>query len=150
MTGVLTRRGEGHSHRGKKATKTGAETGARGRWEPPGAGRGKEGCSPGASGGGMTLLTPRFCPSGFQNGERTNFSCFSFLRFFIKMWTIFKVFLQFVTILILCYVVFFFFFFSHKACGIFSPWPRIHLAPPALEGGVLTTGQPRKSQFLLF
>ena len=32
----------------------------------------------------MTLLTPRSCTSGFQNGERTNFYCFSFLRFFFK------------------------------------------------------------------
>ena len=37
-------------------------------------------------------------------------------------------------------------FFGHKACGILSPWPGIELAPPALEGKVLTTGPPGKSQ----
>ena len=49
------------------------------------------------------------------------------------MWTIFKVFIEFVTIL-LCFM---FWFFGHEACGI--------LAPCVLEGEVSTTGRPGKS-----
>ena len=41
-----------------------------------------------------------------------------------------------------------FWFFGPEACGILAPWPGIELAPPALEGKVLTTGSPGKS--LLF
>ena len=37
-------------------------------------------------------------------------------------------------------------FFGHKACGISAPGPGIEQAPPALEGEVLTTGPPGKSQ----
>ena len=36
------------------------------------------------------------------------------------------------------------------ACGILVPRPGIRLAPPALEGGFLTTGPPGKSPTLLF
>ena len=36
-------------------------------------------------------------------------------------------------------------FFSSEACGILAPRPGIELAPPALEGEVLTTGPPGKS-----
>ena len=71
---------------------------------------------------------------------------FLFLFFFLKiilMWTIFKVFIEFVTILLLFYV--FFWFFGHEACGILAPRPGIEPAPPALEGEVLTTGPPGKS-----
>ena len=53
--------------------------------------------------------------------------------------TIFKVFIEFVTILFLFYV-------GHEACGIIAPQPGIEPAPPALEGKVLTTGPPGKSQ----
>ena len=38
-----------------------------------------------------------------------------------------------------------FWIFSHEACGIFTPWPGIEPAPPALEGEILTTGPPGKS-----
>ena len=57
------------------------------------------------------------------------------------MWTIFKVFIEFVTILLL------FWFFGCKACGIPIPAPRpgMEPAPPVLEGEVLTTGPPGKS-----
>ena len=37
-------------------------------------------------------------------------------------------------------------FFSWDACGILGPWPGIEPTPPALEGKVLTTGLPGKSQ----
>ena len=39
-------------------------------------------------------------------------------RFFFKMWTIFKVFIELVTVLLLFYVLG---FFGHKACGILAP-----------------------------
>ena len=35
--------------------------------------------------------------------------------------------------------------FGQEACGFLAPQPGIKLAPPALEGGVLTTGLPGKS-----
>ena len=58
------------------------------------------------------------------------------------MWTIFKVFIEFATILLLFYI---FWFFGHKACGILAPRPGMEPAPPALEGEALTTGPPGKS-----
>ena len=70
------------------------------------------------------------------------------LFFFFKislMWTIFKVFIDFVTILLLFYV----WFFGRDACGILVPRPGIKPAPPALEGEVLTTEPPGKSLFWL-
>ena len=42
------------------------------------------------------------------------------------MWTIFKVFTEFVTILLL--------FYGPEACGTLAPRPGIEPAPPALEG----------------
>ena len=39
-----------------------------------------------------------------------------------------------------------FWFFHPEACGILAPWPKIEPAPSALEGEVLTTGPPGKSQ----
>ena len=35
--------------------------------------------------------------------------------------------------------------FGHEACGILAPWHGTEPVPPALEGGVLTTGPPGKS-----
>ena len=49
------------------------------------------------------------------------------------MWTIFKVFVEFVMMLLLFYGVFFSFFF---ACKILVPQPGIEPLPPALEEGV--------------
>ena len=54
------------------------------------------------------------------------------------MWTIFKSFIEFVTILFPFYVL----VFGHEARGILFSWLGIKLAPPALEGKVLTTRQP--------
>ena len=65
------------------------------------------------------------------------------------MWTIFKVFIEFVTILLLFYVSVFCLFvclFSREACGILPPQPGIEPEPPALEGKVLTTGLSGNSQ----
>ena len=59
------------------------------------------------------------------------------------MWTIFKVFIEFVAILFLFLC---FGFLGHEACEILAPRPGIQPAPPALEGEVLiTTGPPGKS-----
>ena len=62
------------------------------------------------------------------------------------MWAILKLFVEFVTILLLFYVLVF--------------WPQgmwdlgsqlaVKLAPPALEGKVLTTGPPEESPDRLF
>ena len=83
-----------------------------------------------------------------------------FLRFFFLMWTIFKVFIEFVTILLPFYVLVYWFmvmvigimlwfiglFIWFMLCGILAPRPGVESAPSALEGEVLTTGPPGKSQ----
>ena len=51
--------------------------------------------------------------------------------------------IEFVTILLLFYVLGF--FFGRGACVILSPQPGIKPAPLALEGEVLITGLPEKS-----
>jgi len=56
----------------------------------------------------------------------------------------FKVFIEFVTILLLFWV------FGHKAYVILAPWPGIESAPFALEGSVLTTEPPEKSPWFYF
>ena len=53
------------------------------------------------------------------------------------MWTIFKVFIEFVAIL--------FQLFGPEAYGILAPQPGINPAPSALDGEVLMTGPPGKS-----
>ena len=58
------------------------------------------------------------------------------------MWTIFKVFFEFVTILPLFYVLV---FWGHEACEILAPQPGIEPVPPALEGEFLITGPPGKA-----
>ena len=60
-----------------------------------------------------------------------------FFKIFVLMRTIFKVFIEFVTILLLFYV------FWLPAHGILVPWPGIK--PHAFEGEVLTTGPSGKS-----
>ena len=60
--------------------------------------------------------------------------CFSYD---LLMWTILKVFIEFVTT--------FCFMLCHKACGIFVPWPGMEPIPPALKGEVLTIRLPGKS-----
>ena len=61
---------------------------------------------------------------------------------FFLMWTLFKVFIDSVTILLLFYVLGF--FFGLRACGILAPWPGIKSEPPAPEGEV-PTGPPGES-----
>ena len=46
----------------------------------------------------------------------------------------------------LFFVIKYFGFFGHEAHGIFPPPPGIEPTPPALEGEVLITGLPGKSQ----
>ena len=54
------------------------------------------------------------------------------------MWTIFKVFIEFVPILLLfCFGGLFFFFFWPQTCGILASQPGIEPSSPVLEGEVL-------------
>ena len=81
------------------------------------------------------------CPS---NGHWFYACLFFFLhttRLFFML-TIFKLFTELVTILLLFYVLF---YFVPELCGILVPRPGIESSPPALEGKVLTTGPPGKS-----
>ena len=64
------------------------------------------------------------------------FTYMYWLSFFFLMWTIFKVFIEFVTILLL-------------ACGTLAPQPGIEPVPPALEGKVLTLGPAGKFLYWL-
>ena len=70
----------------------------------------------------------------YQHQSIYVFIFFFLLRFFL-MWTILKIFIEFVTMLPLFYVVF---FFGWEACGISAPRPGIKPAPLASEGEVLT------------
>ena len=54
------------------------------------------------------------------------------------MLTIFKDFIEIVTLLFLFYDLSF--FFALEACGVLYGWPEIEPIPSALEGWVLTTG----------
>ena len=66
---------------------------------------------------------------------------FFFFKIFL-MWTIFK---SLLNLLQYCRCPMFW-FFGREACGILAPWPGIKPSPSALEGEVLTTGPPGKSQ----
>ena len=61
------------------------------------------------------------------------------------MGTILKVFIEFITILLLFYGFFFVFFFGPGACRILAPQPGIKPTSPALQGEVLTIGPWGKS-----
>ena len=63
--------------------------------------------------------------------QRLGFLCFLFSLSLFLMWTIFKVFIEFVTILLL---LFMFWFFGHKACEILVSQSGIKPTPLALEG----------------
>ena len=65
---------------------------------------------------------------------------------FIYIWTIFEVFIEFVTICCFCFM---FWFFVHKACGILAPWPGIEPVPPTVKGEVFITGPLGKSPGIL-
>ena len=61
------------------------------------------------------------------------------------MWISVKVFIEFATILLL---LFMFWFWGCEDCGILAPIPEIELTHPILQGQVLTTELPEKSQIL--
>ena len=67
-----------------------------------------------------------------------------FFQRFFSMWTISKVCIAFVTILLLLLI---FWFFGLKAYGIVTPQPGIKPTSLAVEGDVLTTGLPGKFLF---
>ena len=67
---------------------------------------------------------------------------FYFFQRFFFMWTIFKAFVEFVTLLFLIYILG---FFGHETCRIWAPQPGIKPALLALEAEVLTSGPPGKS-----
>ena len=68
-----------------------------------------------------------------------------FLKIFL-MWTIYKVFIEFVT----CCFCIILWFFGQEVCEILTPQLRIEPAPPALEGEALTSGPLGKSHESLF
>ena len=72
--------------------------------------------------------------------QKTRYDSHKFLLKIFLMWTTFKVFIEFVTILLL----FIFWYFGCEACGILAPWPGIEHTHPALEDRVLNTGWPGK------
>ena len=59
------------------------------------------------------------------------------------MWTVLKAFLEFITVLFLFYVLI---FLATRHVGILAPWLGIEPTFLALEGEVLTSGPPGKSQ----
>ena len=61
------------------------------------------------------------------------------------MCTIFKVFVDFVTILLLGLLFVLFCSIGHRACGILAPQPGIKLTHHAMQSEVLTSGLPGKS-----
>ena len=65
------------------------------------------------------------------------------------MWTIFKVFIEFVTILLLQHCSMFW-FFGGEAYGVLTPGPGKEPVPPGLEGKVLTTRPPGQSPKVTF
>ena len=79
--------------------------------------------------------------------QRTLHLFYLFLKILL-MWTTFKVFVEYVTILFLFFFFFTFWFTDCEACGILVPWPGIKLTPFVLEGKVSTTGPAGKSLHL--
>ena len=86
-------------------------------------------------------LMPNFFPV-LPAGYRTQY----FFKDFFT-WTICKVFIESVTILLPFYVLGF--WGGHKACGVLAPWPGLECTSPVLEGQVLSTGQSGKSHHCL-
>ena len=67
------------------------------------------------------------------------FWCGAFLRSFLNLLTI---------LFLFCFFFLMFWFFGPEVYGILVPQPGIALAPPALEGKLLTTGLPWKFLFV--
>ena len=100
--------------------------------------------------GGYEVLTLCGFEFHFPNDQQASFHvlsdclCIFFevasIQIFLR-WTVFKVFIEFVTILSL----FFFFFWPFDTCVILAPRPGIKPAPAALEGKVQSMRPPTKS-----
>ena len=75
----------------------------------------------------------------------TQFLFFFFFLLFFLVWTIFKVFIEFVAILLPFYVL----VFGPKACGILAPGSGIKPPAPVLEDEVSTTRPPGRSPILV-
>ena len=82
-------------------------------------------------------------PSFYILGRNKTAKLQSPLIIFFLMWTIFKVFTEFITILLFYVLVFWLW-----GTWYLSPWPGIESAPPALEGEVLATGPSGKSRLV--
>ena len=67
----------------------------------------------------------------------------TFFFFILFFFLNFKVFIEFVTVLLL---LFMFWLFGHEACGISAPQEGIEPSLPALEGEISTTGPPGKPE----
>ena len=79
----------------------------------------------------------QLCPT--QPDNAVLFICLFLIFFLGGMWTIFKICIAFVTVLLLFYV---FHFFGHQACGTLASQPEFKPVPPAVEvWSFLTTGQ---------
>ena len=65
----------------------------------------------------------------------------TFFFFILFFFLNFKVFIEFVVVLLLLFT---FWLFGHEACGISAPQEGIKPSPPALEGEISTTGPPGK------
>ena len=87
------------------------------------------------------LLMKKFWPIEARYLPTCGFCCFFFFKFF---WC--GPFSKSLLNLLQYCFYFMFWFFGQEACGILAPRPRIEPTPPALEGEVLTTGPPGKSQ----
>ena len=66
---------------------------------------------------------------------------YNLIMVFINLDSFWKVFIEFVTILLL----FVFWVFGHESWEILAPWPGTKPARTAFEGEVLTSGLPGKS-----
>ena len=64
-----------------------------------------------------------------------------FFKIFFLIWTVFQIFIELVTILLLFYVLVFWL----RGMWDLLPQPGIEPKPPTLDGRVLTTGPPEKS-----
>ena len=80
----------------------------------------------------------------------TWYASFLFLFFFLKFFFSCGLFLKSLLNLLQYCFCFMFWFFGQEACGILAPRPGIESTLPALEGDVITTGPPRKSQCHFF
>ena len=70
----------------------------------------------------------------------------------LKQQSCFLLFFFFWNLYWICYNIacFMFWVFGGEARGVLAPWPGIEPTPPALVGGVLTTGPPGKSHVSSF